>query len=141
MRKYLSIPGLCALTVSAIGLVAPALHAQPGMSAEAFDTYTRGKTLFYGNGGQAYGVERYLSNRRVVWSFLDGKCKDGTWYEEAGQICFVYEDRPGDPQCWTFRDTGSGLIAQFENDPLATELYEAQDVGQDMLCHGPDVGV
>ena len=40
------------------------------MSAEAFENYTKGKTLFYGNGGEAYGVERYLDDRRVVWSFL-----------------------------------------------------------------------
>ena len=141
MTSIRSIPGLCALTLSAFALVSTGLQAQSTMSAEDFESYTRGKTLFYGNGGEAYGVERYLSNRRVVWSFLDGECKDGTWYEEAGQICFVYEDRPGDPQCWTFRDTGKGLIAQFENDPMSTELYEAQDVGQDMMCQGPDVGV
>lgn len=111
------------------------------MSAEAFDAYTRGKTLFYGSLGQTYGVERYLDNRRVIWSFLDGECKHGSWYEEDGQICFVYEDRPNDPQCWTFRETPSGLIAQFENDPGSTELYEAQDIGEEMLCYGPDVGV
>ncbi|PJE32771.1 hypothetical protein CVM52_25890 [Pseudooceanicola lipolyticus] len=122
-------------------LAAAPLSAQSTMSGEAFDAYTRGKTLFYGAGGEAYGVERYLEGRRVIWSFLDGKCKDGYWYEEAGQICFVYEDRPGDPQCWTFRESPRGLIAQFENDPGQTELYEAQDLGGEMLCHGPDVGV
>lgn len=110
------------------------------MNAEAFDSYTRGKTLYFGSDGEAYGVERYLDDRRVIWSFLDGKCKDGIWYEEAGQICFVYEDRP-DPQCWTFQEGPRGLIARFENDPEATELYEAQDIGEEMLCYGPDVGV
>lgn len=119
----------------------PASQSAGAMSAEDFDAYTRGKTLYYGAGGQAYGVERYLEGRRVVWSFLDGHCKDGTWYEEAGQICFVYEDRPDDPQCWTFRQGPGGLIAQFENDPTATELYEAQDIGEEMLCYGPDIGV
>lgn len=112
-----------------------------GMGAEDFDAYTRGKTLFYGNDGEAYGVERYLDGKRVIWSFLDGECKNGVWYEEAGQICFLYEDRPNDPQCWTFTQTPSGLSARFENDPLATELYEAQDIGEEMLCYGPDVGV
>ena len=114
--------------------------AQSTLSAEAFDAYTRGKTLYYGNDGEAYGVERYLEGRRVVWSFLDGKCKDGIWYEEAGQICFVYEDSDG-PQCWTFQQTQSGLVAQFRNDPAATELYEARDMGDEMLCYGPDIGV
>ncbi len=120
-------------------LAAPAL-AEPPLTAEQFDTYTRGKTLFYGSDGRAYGVERYLEGRRVIWSFLDGNCRDGIWYEDNGQICFVYEDRY-DPQCWTFRQGTNGLIAQFENDPEATELYEAEDLGEEMLCYGPDVGV
>ena len=121
-------------------LAAVPVLAEAPMSADAFDRYTRGKTLFYGFGGSAYGVERYLENRRVIWSFLDGDCKNGVWYEDAGQICFLYEDRP-EPQCWTFTQGPTGLIARFENDPEAAELYEAEDLGEDMLCHGPEVGV
>jgi len=120
-------------------MAVPALCQSP-MSAEAFDSYTRGKTLYYGFDGEAYGVERYLAGRRVIWSFLDGRCKEGVWYEEAGQICFIYEDRL-DPQCWTFSQSPDGLAARFENDPVTTELYEAQDTGDEMLCLGPDVGV
>lgn len=119
------------------GQVAPA--AEP-MSAEEFDAYTRGKTLFYGFDGVAYGVEEYLPNRRVIWSFLDGNCKEGIWYEQGRQICFVYEDRL-DPQCWEFSQSSGGLIARFEGDPEATELYEAEDIGEEMICYGPDVGV
>lgn len=96
--------------------------------------------MFYGFDGQAYGVERYLEDRRVIWSFLDGQCKEGTWYEENGQICFIYEDR-FDPQCWTFQSTPDGLIARFENDPVSTELYEADEIGEEMFCLGPDTGV
>ncbi|MCE8537133.1 hypothetical protein KBY27_06665 [Ruegeria pomeroyi] len=123
-----------------LAMLAPPVLAQPVMSAEEFDRYTQGKTLFYGFDGIAYGVERYMSGRRVIWSFLDGECKEGVWYEQAGQICFVYEDR-SDPQCWVFRDTGGGLVAQFEGDPTQTELYEADEIGEEMLCYGPDVGV
>ena len=114
--------------------------AQSTLSAEEFDRYTRGKTLFYGRNGTAYGVELYMDNRRVRWSFLDGACKDGEWYEDDGLICFVYEDNP-DPQCWSFRLGSGGLIAQFENDPETTELYEAQDTDEEMICLGPKVGV
>ncbi|MGD9862187.1 MAG: hypothetical protein AB7S99_03140 [Pseudodonghicola sp.] len=131
MRIRLVIP-LCLAAWPAI--------AQDSLSAEAFDAYTRGKTLFYGQGGQAYGVERYLEGRRVIWSFLDGNCKNGVWYEQAGQICFLYEDRP-DPQCWTFSQGPNGLIARFESDPATTELYEAEDIGKEMVCLGPEVGV
>lgn len=126
--------------IPALLLAALPAAAQTPMSAEAFDAYTRGKTLFYGSGGAAYGVERYLDDRRVIWSFLDGDCKKGVWYEDGGQICFLYEDRL-DPQCWTFTESPSGLIARFEDDPNATELYEAEDIGEEMLCYGPDVGV
>ena len=131
----MKLTALIPLCLSAL----PALADAP-LSAEQFDAYTRGKTLFYGSSGQAYGVERYLEGRRVISSFLDGHCRDGIWYEDDGQICFVYEDRY-DPQCWTFRHGPRGLIAQFEDDPEATELYEAEDIGEEMLCYGPDVGV
>ena len=117
----------------------PALADTP-MSAAEFDAYSLGKTLYYGADGQRYGVEEYLPDRRVRWSFLDGKCKDGLWYEDAGLICFVYDDNPV-PQCWSFyQRPGGGLSARFENAPDTTELYEIEGEGE-MLCLGPEVGV
>ncbi|MHC9236540.1 hypothetical protein ACX9MO_12980 [Pseudooceanicola sp. 502str34] len=110
------------------------------MTAAEFDAYSRGKTFYYGAQGEAYGVEEYLDNRRVRWSFLDGKCQDGRWYEENQMICFVYEDY-GDPQCWSFYLGAGGLIARFENDPAQTVLYEVQNSDQPMTCLGPEVGV
>lgn len=121
-------------------IVAGPLAAQSTMTAEEFDAYTRGKTLFYTSNGETYGAERYLENRRVEWSFLDGECKPGQWYEDNGQICFTYDDTPA-PQCWSFEVGAQGLIARFENNPTTTELYEAADSDQDMLCLGPKVGV
>lgn len=111
------------------------------MSASEFDNYTRGKTLFFGRNGVAYGAEIYHDNNRVQWSFLDGECKEGVWYEEAGHICFVYEDRPDDPQCWTFEIGSQGLIAKFKGDLVSDPLYQADDIGQEMLCLGPKIGV
>lgn len=124
----------CLLTLPAFAL------AQDLLSAEEFDSYTRGKTLYYGQAGQAYGAEIYHENRRVTWSFLDGQCKEGNWYEADGLICFVYEDN-SDPQCWSFVKGQSGLIARFENNPDTTELYEAAEGAQEMICLGPKVGV
>ena len=118
----------------------PVFAGEP-LSAGDFERYVEGKTLYYGMGGDAYGVEEYLDDRKVRWSFLDGKCKEGYWYEaDANHICFVYEDTP-DPQCWTFFQDGSKLRAVFENDPAQTILYEAQQNDEPMLCYGPDVGV
>lgn len=110
------------------------------MTAAEFEAYVSGKTLFFAAEGSRYGVEEYLPDRRVRWSFLDGKCKEGLWYEEAGQICFIYEDNPS-PQCWTFFERNSGLSARFESEPDGTVLYEIEDTGEDMLCLGPEVGV
>ncbi|OWU85376.1 hypothetical protein ATO6_09300 [Oceanicola sp. 22II-s10i] len=118
-----------------------AIAAESPMTAEEFDSYSQGKTFYYGAEGRAYGVEEYLSDRRVRWSFLDGRCKEGHWYEANGLICFVYEDGPDDPQCWTFFQRPAGIVARFENDPLATELYEVEKSTEPMQCMGPDVGV
>ncbi len=114
--------------------------AQDLMTADEFDSYTNGKTFYYGSMGSPYGAEEYLDDRRVRWSFLDGKCQEGVWYEEAGLICFVYENQP-DPQCWSFQQGSRGLIARFENNLQNTELYEVEKSVEPLLCLGPEVGV
>jgi hypothetical protein len=120
-------------------VAAPAL-SQETMSAEAFDAYTKGKTFTYGSAGAPYGREQYFPNRRVRWSFLDGRCQEGEWYEQGDLICFVYETEPG-PQCWSFQRGKGGLIARFENDPAMEELYEVERSDKPLSCMGPDVGV
>jgi hypothetical protein len=132
---------LSLLAGSALLAATPLLAAQP-MSAEEFDAYTRGKTLYYGQAGRAYGVEEYKDNREVVWSFLDGECIEGRWYEDSrGYICFVYEDDLLGPQCWQFfRAPGGGLTAIFE-DETTVPLYEAGESDEPMQCLGPEVGV
>ncbi len=120
-------------------LAAPAL-AQSPMSGAEFEAYVEGRTVYFNSFGGAYGVEEYLPDRRVRWSFMDGRCMDGYWYEVGEMICFIYEDI-GDPQCWTFFRQGSSLRAIFENDPASTQLFEAERTDEPMLCLGPDVGV
>ncbi len=121
-------------------LLAQASFAQSAMTASEFEAYVNGRTLFYENDGARYGVEEYLPDRRVRWSFLDGRCKDGYWYARADQICFLYEDNPV-PQCWRFYERAHGLTAQFKNEPEGSELYEMEAAGEEMLCLGPEVGV
>ncbi len=118
-----------------------ARSAEPAMSAAEFEAYVTGRTLTYASdGGGPYGAEQYLPNRRVIWTFLDGECQEGIWYEDAGQICFLYDFAP-EPQCWTFWEGGAGLIARFENDPEARELYEVRQSAEPLRCLGPEVGV
>lgn len=137
IQIFRTLPALAVAALTAL----PALAETP-MTAEEFDAYSRGKTFYYGSMGQAYGVEQYFDNRRVRWSFLDGQCADGFWYEQNGMICFEYESSidPG-PQCWTFFDSPGGLVAQFQGDPDQTTLYEVDQADEPMTCLGPEVGV
>ncbi|SEM96745.1 hypothetical protein SAMN04488103_102582 [Gemmobacter aquatilis] len=117
----------------------PALAGDPLTAAE-FEAYAQGKTLTYAMGGQVFGTEQYLPNRRVRWAFTQDVCKEGWWYEEAGLICFAY-DGENDPQCWKFWQDGARLKAQFEGDPEGTELTEVEQTTKPLSCPGPDVGV
>lgn len=121
-------------------LIAAPAAAETPMSAADFDAYTRGKTLFYSDGGIAFGAEEYLPDRRVRWTFLDGDCVEGSWYESGPLICFEYEDFEA-AQCWSFFEGPGGLIARFENDPASRPLYETRESREPLQCLGPKVGV
>lgn len=123
-----------------VALLASAATAETPLSAAEFEAYVEGRTLYYGSGGQEYGAEEYLPNRRVRWSFLDGDCLEGRWYGQGTLICFVYEDLP-DPQCWSFFQRGTGLVARFESGEGGLELYETRAAQGPLMCLGPEVGV
>lgn len=125
-----------------IALIAalPAWAADAPMTGAEFDAYSRGKTLTYAVGGTVYGAEQYLPGRRVVWAFSQQECRDGVWYEEDGQICFVYEHDPT-PQCWQFFLDHGGLRARFMADPPGADLIEVDQGTEPLICAGPDVGV
>lgn len=114
--------------------------AQQALDAESFEALTRGKTFYFSSGGEPYGAEEYLEDRRVRWSFLDGQCLEGRWWQEGELICFVYEDDP-DQHCWTFRIEAGGLRAQFLGDPGGRVLYELRQSQKPLHCLGPKVGV
>ncbi len=105
-----------------------------------FEAMVSGHTLTYSINGQVYGAEEYLDGRRVTWSYLNGDCAEGVWYPQGTQICFAYDGLPS-PQCWQFYESDGQLSARFENDPLATELYELGRTTEPLVCLGPDVGV
>lgn len=112
-----------------ICLMATPAMAQDAMNAAEFDAYTRGKTLTFRNAGaEAYGIEQYQDNCRVIWSFLDGDCSNGIWYESNVSICFRYNFDPG-PKCWKFYDDPEGLRAVFTNRPDSCPLRGARQQG------------
>ena len=132
MKKIVTLMCLMAAT--------PPATAQSPMGAEEFDQFTRGKTFYYGVNGQSYGAEEYLPDQRVIWTFLDGRCQNGIWYEDNGMICFEYEELD-ERQCWTFSQQNGGLTARFGNDPSELELYEVERTARPLECPGPEVGV
>ncbi len=133
------LPAL-ALTLTAF-LAAAAALADDRMTAEEFEDYTTGQTLTFSFHGVPYGVEQYLPGRRVIWAFMGDSCQEGSWYEADGNICFVYDHAPVEPQCWSFWRTEDGLRALFAGEGSTTELYEVQRSRTPLICEGPDVGV
>lgn len=120
--------------------LASAAAAEEPLSGAEFDALSVGRTLFYNVGDQAYGIEQYLPGRRVRWAFIGDQCMDGYWYEEAGFICFVYDQAPN-PQCWTFYETDEGIMARFRDDPLDQPLVAVRESSEPLACAGPDLGV
>lgn len=116
------------------------LAAETPMTGADFEAYATGKTLTFSQSGQVYGAEQYLPGRRVLWAFKGDECRKGRWYEEAGQICFVYE-HDLTPQCWTFWRGDTGLRAQFTGGTPGPDLSEVAQSPEPLLCAGPDVGV
>lgn len=112
------------------------------MTADEFEAYATGKTLTYAEGGEVYGAEEYLPNRRVRWAFTQDVCKFGHWYAQTDHdICFVYNE-PDDPQCWRFFKTAQGgLKAQFMDEFAQGSLDEVSQSSTPLACAGPDVGV
>lgn len=130
-----------AMFLALVALPLAAAEEAPGpLTADEFEALSTGRTMYYNSGGQPYGAEQYLPGRKVVWAFLGDDCKDGTWYAEGPYICFVYEDEPS-PQCWTFYQSGDGLVARFRDDPEGVPLVAVEQSPKPMSCMGPNVGV
>ena len=123
--------------VALLLLATPALAETP-MTADEFEAYATGRTLTFATESGPYGVERYLPERRVIWSFLDGQCEEGRWYQDGAAICFVYDFEP-EPQCWELYREGDGLRAVFLSDPGMTVLYDVREDEEELICD--DFGV
>jgi hypothetical protein len=120
----------------------PTMAAEPSvpMTGAEFEAYTTGKTLTFSQLGEVYGAEQYLPGRKVRWAFKGDICRDGSWYQEANLICFVYEYDPT-PQCWNFWRREGRLTGLFVGDGAGTELSEVAQSPDPLPCAGPEVGV
>ena len=116
-------------------MFAAPLQAQDAMNGPEFDAYVTGKTItFRTEANPAYGVERYLPNRRVMWSAFDGTCKYGVWFESKGDICFRYDDIPL-AQCWTMYDEPNGLRGVYTTNPNTTVIFEVLGRDDPLICN------
>lgn len=136
----LALTALAPLPVLVLPLLVQPALAQDLMGAEAFDSYTRGKTLSFSWQGREFGREQYLPGRRVVWAFSGDECRKGSWYPQGDHICFVYDDDPT-PKCWTFQLGSDGLHATFEDGAQGSDLAEVEQSPTPLACPGPDLGV
>lgn len=126
----------------ALCLLATSAWAEAPLSGAEFEARTTGRTMTFAQDGQVWGREQYLEGRRVIWAFEGNDCKHGTWDEPApGLICFAYDDRPGDPQCWRFYDRAGRLMAEFAASPDGGMLSAVESTTEPLSCPGPDVGV
>jgi len=114
--------------------------ADAPMTGAEFEAYATGKTLSYAQDGVVWGSEQYLPGRKVIWAFTEDDCQYGQWYEDAGNICFLYDNDP-DAQCWKFFREASGLRAIFMGADGGTALSEVAQSTTPLNCPGPDVGV
>ena len=118
-----------------LSLVATPGSAQESMSAEEFDAYVTGRTItFRTELNPAYGVERYLPGRRVMWSTFEGTCRYGVWFESKGDICFRYDDDP-EHKCWTMFEEPGGLRGVYTTRPFSTIIFEVLGREDPLICN------
>jgi hypothetical protein len=128
------------LVIAVLTLVGLPVMAADILSPEDFETYADGKTLYFSQQGQPYGVEQYLPNRKAIWQYSDGTCTRGIWYAEGSQICFVYEG-DGLPQCWHFLKKSDGFSARAVGREPGSDLDVIWRDERPISCKGPDIGV
>lgn len=117
------------------GAPAQGLADQAPLDPSAFEAEVTGRTLTYAKDGAIYGIEQYLPGREVVWSFLDGTCETGRWYDIGDAICFLYDGRSS-PICWHFFAGADGLLAQPTDDPAEPPAYEVRRSRAPLTCRG-----
>jgi hypothetical protein len=122
-----------------VALIGTSALAETPMTGAEFDAYATGKTLSFGTPGNPdFGVEQYLPGRDVIWSPAPDVCIKGVWFEQNGDICFLYDHDP-EPKCWAVYPTENGIRAEFTNRPGTTVIFESRDDPKPLSCPGPDL--
>ncbi len=131
-----------AVTLLFLASAIPAF-SQDLLSADEFDNFSVGTTLYFYQNGRFYGSEQFFENRQSVWRAQDGSCVNGKWDEVQNGICFLY-DGSDELHCWQLtRDNDTIMIeSMFPTKGQATTILEVD--GQDtipIICTAPSLGV
>lgn len=121
-------------------LIPAPLWADRVLTPQEFEAYANGKTLYFAQQGQPFGVEQYLPGRQSIWQFADGTCANGIWFARKNLICFVYD---GDEveQCWTFIDKDGTFAARALGREPEADLDVIWRDQAPISCKAPDLGV
>lgn len=111
------------------------------MSPQEFEDYIEGKTLYFAQQGQPYGVEQYLPGRQSIWRYADGSCANGVWYARQEMICFVYEGDDSPEQCWRFLNKAGKFAARADGREPGADLDVIWRDSEPIACKAPDLGV
>ncbi len=126
--------------ILALCLLPTALLAEEVLSPEDFESYANGKTLYFAQQGQPYGVEQYLPGQQSIWQYADGTCTKGVWFARKQMICFIYEG-DGEEQCWHFLQKGERFAARADGREPDADLEVIWKDERPISCKGPGVGV
>jgi len=130
------------LVLAASVFAAPLWAMEDRLTESEFAALVGGKTLFFSQRGQPYGAEEYRRDRSVIWSFQQGQCLRGVWKPGPDDsICFIYQDRPDAPICWSFFRDGEDISARVLGADPADDLTVMGETTAPLDCPGPDVGV
>ena len=137
--------GMTRLIFAALAFLVIPLSADAAdrrLSISEFEELVNGRTLYFDRGGQRFGTEQYFDDKRVIWSFENGTCQFGIWFDNAdGQICFIYENQPGSI-CWDFVQQSDGsYAARSEGSPLSDQLVVRGRDQEPIQCPLPDLGI
>ena len=116
-----------------LSILATPLAAQSPLTPSEFEARVLGETFDFGYVGSApYGMERYLPDNKVIWSWGDGQCEAGKWYAEGPSICFVYDFDP-DPHCWLYFAEGANTLAILQDDDSGG-IYQLSPISRELVC-------
>lgn len=105
---------------------------------EEFRAISEGKTLYFYQFGEFYGVEQYFQDGKSIWKPAGGTCESGRWHSEGNQICFQYEDNPI-KSCWNILHSDRGYSARIDGNPAIYDLQLGKITNDDIECPAPEL--